>query len=50
MTSMRPPDADEVERLARLDGIELAPGEAGDLAPVIATLTASVRRNEDIGS
>jgi len=39
VTSMRPPDADEVERLARLDGIELAPGEAGDLTPVIATLT-----------
>ena len=39
MTSMPPPDADEVERLARLDAIELAPGETDELAPVIATLT-----------
>jgi amidase len=36
---LRPPTAAEIDRLARLDGIELGPGEAGELAPVIATLT-----------
>lgn len=36
---LRPPTADEIHRLARLDGIELAPSEAEELAPVIATLT-----------
>lgn len=34
-----PPTSDEINRLARLDEIELAPGEAEDLSPVIATLT-----------
>ena len=36
---VQPPDAAEIERLARLDGIELGPGEAQELLPVIATLT-----------
>jgi amidase len=36
---MQPPDPAEVERLARLDGIELEAGEAEELWPVIATLT-----------
>jgi amidase len=36
---LRPPTAEEIDRLARLDGIELGPGEADELAPVIATLT-----------
>jgi amidase len=36
---VEPPDAAEVERLARLDGIALEPGEAEELRPVIATLT-----------
>jgi amidase len=36
---VEPPAPAEVERLARLDGIELAPGEAEELQPVIATLT-----------
>ena len=36
---LRPPTAEEIDHLARLDGIELESGEAGRLAPVIATLT-----------
>jgi amidase len=36
---VQPPDSAEVERLARLEGIELETGEAEELRPVIATLT-----------
>jgi amidase len=36
---VRPPGIEEVDQLARLDGIELEPGEAEELLPVIATLT-----------
>jgi amidase len=39
VTAVRPPDAAEVERLARLDGIELDAGEAEELVPVVETLT-----------
>jgi amidase len=37
--SLHPPTSEEIDRLARLDGIELDPGEAEELSPVIATLT-----------
>ena len=37
--SRQTPDPVEIERLAREDWIELAPGEAAELAPVIASLT-----------
>jgi amidase len=36
---VRPPDAAEIERLAALDGLGLAPGEAEELLPVVASLT-----------
>jgi amidase len=36
---VHPPDAAEVERLAALDGLELEPGEAVELLPVVETLT-----------
>lgn len=39
MTGPEPPDEAEIERLARLDGIGLADGEAAELRPVIETLT-----------
>lgn len=38
-TRLRPPTTEEIARLARLEGIELAPAEAEELSPVIATLT-----------
>jgi amidase len=36
---VEPPNLEEIERLARLEGIPLEAGEAADLAPVVATLT-----------
>ena len=36
---VEPPNLEEIERLARLEGIPLEAGEAVDLAPVVATLT-----------
>src|SRR4051812_38652021 len=39
LSRLRPPSADEIDQLARLDAIELRSGEAAELLPVISTLT-----------
>ena len=43
-----PPDLAELERLAILDGLELAPGEAAELLPAVAALVATANDTEEL--